>query len=113
MNTQSTNIHDHIQLIAVESPYALVLDWWRRLDRTIDDYFEHSEGRPRHWKDVECVLRADTQIPATVIRRINRLRRVRNEVAHEARVDLSGDLTSHFGYDAWRLIGELSRCIAG
>jgi len=40
MHRYATTFEEHVQISAIESPHGLILDWWRRLSRAIDEYFK-------------------------------------------------------------------------
>ena len=40
MHQLATTFEDYLQIMAIESPHALILDWWGRLDLAIKEYFE-------------------------------------------------------------------------
>jgi hypothetical protein len=40
MHQLATTFEEYVQILAIESPHALILDWWRRLEVAINEYFE-------------------------------------------------------------------------
>lgn len=80
---QFDTFDEMISVLAPNNPHALVLDWWRRLERAIDYYFVAYYGRrrPKHAEYLE-VLRADSRIGDAAASEIDRLRMRRNEIAH-------------------------------
>jgi hypothetical protein len=72
-----------VGVLALNNPHGLVLDWWRRLDRAIDYYF-NARGLPRpSVMEVEASIAADPALGPAVATEIHELRRTRNAVAHE------------------------------
>jgi hypothetical protein len=69
--------------LAPNNPHALILDWWRRLERAIDYYFVAYYGRRRPTViEYLEVFEADPQIGAAAASEIDRMRLRRNEIAH-------------------------------
>ena len=40
MGVYARTLDEFVELLAENSPHAAVLEWWRRVDRAIDLYFE-------------------------------------------------------------------------
>ena len=98
----TTNFRDHVDLMVLESPAALVLDWWRRLDLTLVDCF--GPDAPDDRASLEQRIREDARFGEAVARRVELLRKRRNEVAHES-VYLPREEAVAFAEDAFDLIG--------
>jgi hypothetical protein len=79
-----TTFDEMVSVLALNNPHALVLDWWRRLDRAIEYYF-NARGlpRPRPANEAEDALARDPDVGPAVAAEIGELRRARNAVAHE------------------------------
>lgn len=72
-----------VGVLAVNTPHALVLDWWRRLERAIDYYFK-ARGLPRPMAvEAEKAISLDLELGPRVSDEIRRLRQIRNVIAHE------------------------------
>ncbi len=100
-------------VLALNTPHALVLDWWRRLDRGIDDYFRgRGLQRPSSRAGVERALEADPQLGPEVAAQIRVLRRVRNVVAHEETQPISVEEAFGYAESAWQLGWQIAACPA-
>jgi hypothetical protein len=107
----SRNFDEHVAILATEAPSALVLDWWRRLDRTIDAYFVGlDERRPAAPRD-ELRIASDVRLGPWVADRVEKLRLERNRIAHEADLNLSREDAIRFARDAFSVLGIIMRCI--
>jgi len=101
-------LDEMIDVLAPNTPHALVLDSWRRLERTIDDYsvVVHECPRPRQDRYIPA-LRDDPRIGPFVAEEIDGLRRRRNEVAHGGGADLAPDEAAQFARRSLDLIGVI------
>ena len=83
MHKLSTTFEEHIGILAAESPCSLVLEWGRRLERAVKNYGRvvGLSERPL-WKYVKALLN-DPLVGEEISSEINRLRNMRNKVAHE------------------------------
>jgi len=107
----SRTFEEHVAILAIESPSALILDWWRRLDRTIDSYFEAlDERRPPAPRD-EARIASDVRLGPWVANQVEKLRLERNRVAHEADLSLSREDAIRFARDAFSVLGIIMRFI--
>jgi hypothetical protein len=72
-----------VEVLALNTPHALVLEWWRRLERAIEYYFQ-ARGLPqRRPAEAEHAIRADPQLGPAVADQLRELRRKRNAIAHQ------------------------------
>ena len=72
-----------VGVLALNAPHALVLDWWRRLERAIDYYF-NARGLPRpRAVEAERAIKLDPTLGAAIAAEVRALRCARNVVAHE------------------------------
>ena len=107
------NFNDHLAVIASESPHALVMDWWRRLDLALRDYGHFFRPVIDH-QDRTAIEKAVSQDPALgpeAAARISELRHQRNRVAHESIHLSSKDATAH-ARQAFSLIAALARRVS-
>lgn len=110
MNLLFANFKDYVALMSVNSPHALVMDWWRRLDLTLHEYavalsimVRSGDRRP-----IEEVVPLNDAALVTCIRG---LRRQRNRVTHKS-CYLSSEDAAVYAREAFRLIGILARRIS-
>lgn len=107
------NFNDHVAVIASESPHALVLDWWRRLDLALRDY-GHSfrpviDHQDRH--AIEQAVSQDLALGPEAATLICELRHLRNQVAHESTYLSCKDAAAH-ARQAFSLIAVLARRVS-
>jgi hypothetical protein len=82
--TEFRTFQEMVRVLALNTPHALILDWWRRLDGAIDDHFPaRGLQRPPSWAEVEQRLASDPALGDEVVAQIRKLRKLRNAVAHE------------------------------
>ena len=82
--TEFRNFQEMVSVLALNTPHALTLDWWRRVDRGIDYYFRaRGIRRPSSVAGVEQMLNSDPKLGPSVVTQVRKLRRIRNAVAHE------------------------------
>jgi hypothetical protein len=84
MHRAATTFHEHIEILAIESPCALILEWGRRLELALKNYRKVLDLQDNPWKDFADVLQADRLVGCEVSAQIIDLRNRRNEVTHEA-----------------------------
>ena len=92
MHQFATTFEEYVQKVALESPHALILDWWGRLELAMKEYFEVL-GIPikASMPYLEQTLGADSRLGPEITAQIRELRLIRNKVAHEKRGPISGD----------------------
>lgn len=83
MHRPVTTFEKHIEILAIESPCALILEWGRRLELALKNYRKVLGLEDNPWKDFADVLQADRLVGPEVSAQIIDLRNRRNEVAHE------------------------------
>jgi hypothetical protein len=90
--TEFRTFQEMVSVLALNTPHALILDWWRRLDRGIDYHFR-ARGilRPSSVAAVEQVLASDPELGPELVAQSRRLRRLRNAVAHKDTKPISPD----------------------
>jgi len=100
---------EYVGWMAVNSPHATVLDWWRRLDRGLDEYAPAPPPRPRRhrWRALESALTADPCFGPMAVELLRAMRVLRNRVAHEPGVYLSPQQAALYAQLALQFIGSL------
>lgn len=83
MHPPSTTFEEHIEILAVESPSGLILEWGRRLELALKSYRNALGLQEKPWKDFADALQADQLVGPQVSAQIIQLRGQRNVVAHE------------------------------
>lgn len=99
---------EYVDVLGRNAPHALVLDWWRRLERTLDDYFQSfGEKRPRWRTEEERRIATDSRLGPEVASALSQLRRTRNMVAHQQTNLATTDAVAYAGA-ALRMIGTIA-----
>lgn len=105
------NLNDYVALMAANSPHALVMDWWRRVDLALDDY--GTARRPvvdhENRDAIEKAVSEDEALGPAVAELIRRLRLMRNQVAHDTTYNLSSEAPAAYAWQAFSLIAALGR----
>ena len=107
------NFDDYVAVIAANSPHALVMDWWRRLDLALRDYGDmlkpmiNSQNR----EAIEKAVSQDKNLGPGVAGLIRRLRQLRNRAAHGS-INLSAQDATSYARQAFSVIAALARCIS-
>ena len=106
----ATNFNDCVAVMSVNSPHALVMDWWRRLELTLHEYAAALAivVRSRDRRPIEEVVPLND---AALTTRIRGLRHQRNRVTHKS-CHLSSEDAAAYAREAVRLIGTLARRIS-
>ena len=108
---QGTNFRtfaEYVHVVSRNAPHALVLDWGRRLDLALLDYFQsRGEKRPVTRSEEERRIAADSQLGPEVALTLSQLRRLRNTVAHE-QIMLAAPAAASYAEAALRMIGKLA-----
>ena len=106
--TIARTFDEYVELIAINSPAAAVLDWWCRTDRAIDGYFaDRDSRRPSRWEEIDERLAQDPNVGAEGVALIRELRKIRNRVAHRG-LNPSFEEAKRFAADAFRLTRPLT-----
>ena len=107
-NYYARTFDEFVDILATNSPHATILEWWRRVDRSIDSYFEEKGiRRPSRWGESESLLAADPKFWLVGVQLIQELRCVRNRVAHDEIGPLSKEQAEGFARSAFRIVGTL------
>ena len=110
MHQPATTFEDYVQIMAIESPHALILDWWSRLELAIIEYFEaHRMPVKFSIPSREQALGEDSRLGPEITAQIRELRLIRNKVAHEKRKPFSGGDAAQYARKACELIWVLGR----
>jgi hypothetical protein len=65
--TEFRTFQEMVRVLALNTPHALILDWWRRVDRGIDYYFgARGVTRPSSAAEVDEVLASDPELGSEV-----------------------------------------------
>ncbi|WP_229616289.1 hypothetical protein [Vibrio parahaemolyticus] len=107
-----TNYQEYIQQLTELLPNAAVLESWRNVEATLDNYFS-SRGieRPRSGQTILRYLDYDPNFPPKLVSAYNELRLLRNKAAHE--IDgISGEQAKEFAVLASRLTHALVNAAA-
>lgn len=98
---------EYVGWMATNAPHAVVMDWWRRLELALREYFDEAPGRlPVDRAKREELIELDSNFGEAGRALLHQLRKRRNEVAHESG-QVSRDEAVRFAQDALRLIGAL------
>src|SRR5216684_915899 len=109
----ATNFNDYVALMAANSPHALVMDSWRRLDFALRDYaYLRQVVAPRNPRAIEEAVSLDPALGFGFAARIRELRQMRNGIAHESIYNLSSDDSAGFARHAFALIAALGRRVS-
>ena len=107
-NLTLTTFTKYVDVVGRNAPHALVLDWWRRLDLALGDYFQSlGEKRPLNRTVEERRIAHDPRLGPAVASSICQLRRTRNAIAHEQIMLATSDAAA-FAEAALRMIGKLA-----
>lgn len=108
MPMQATNFVELVLPMAEESPRAVVLDWYSRLECMIRDYLVSRRLKFRSGPEAEAAIAADAVLGPELAQAIASLRTVRNRVAHGT-PPLAPEEAVAFASQALSLIGRLGR----
>jgi hypothetical protein len=109
MHGFATTFEEHVQIMAVESPHGLILEWGRRLDQAIQNYRKLFDLRKSSWEDFMETLRTDPLVGQEVAAQIMGLRSRRNAVAHENAMPISPDDAAQYAHKAEEIIWLLGK----
>ncbi len=108
------NFNEYVALTAGNSPHALVMDSWRRLDFALREYAESLRQAvgPRNRRAIEEAVSLDRALGPGFADCIRRLRLLRNQVAHDSIRHLMSEDATAYARQAFSLIAALSRRVA-
>ena len=107
------NFDDYVAVIAANSPHALVMDWWRRLDLALQDYGATLTPmvNPRNRDAIEKAVLQDQALGPGLAGLIRELRQLRNRATHES-IYLSARDAATYARQAFGLIAILGRPVS-
>ena len=109
MHQLATTFEEYVQILAIESPHALILNWWGRLELAINEYFEvYGMAVRSSALSKEQAMAADPGLGPEISAQIHALRLIRNKVAHEKRKPISLDNATQYAQKANELIWVLA-----
>ncbi len=104
-----TTFAEYVDVVGRNAPHALVLDWWRRVDLALLDYFQSFGGkRPSSRHEEERRIATDPRLGPQVASALSKLRRTRNTVAHQPTILAAADAAA-YAEAALQMIGKLIR----
>jgi len=107
-----TTFHELVSVLSLNTPHALISDWWRRLSRAMD-YFVvayYGEARRTSIESME-LLAADTRIGPNVAARLHGLRRIRNRIEHGPTPQVWPAEAAAYAQEALDLIGLIGNAV--
>lgn len=104
----ATNFNEYVALMSVNSPHALVMDWWRRLDLTLHEYAAALGIVVTRNRPIEEGVSLNDAALTTCIRG---LRRQRNRVTHKS-CHLSSEDAAAYARDSFSVIAALARRVS-
>jgi hypothetical protein len=103
-----TTFQQHVELLSRLSPHGLVLDWWRRLELALGEYFRAAMGSSRfHAQRCEEQVAKDPRLNPRLAAQLRSLRLQRNATAHEPTA-LTDEQAAAFAAEALDALGQLS-----
>jgi hypothetical protein len=110
MHQPVTTFEEYVEVMVIESPHALILDWWHRLELAINEYFEvYGMAVQGEIPSKEKSMGADSRLGLGITAQIRELRLIRNKVAHEKTKPISVDDATQYAQKACELIWVLAR----
>src|SRR5262249_15183658 len=109
MHKLSTTFEEHIGILAVEAPCALVLEWGRRLELAVKSFGRVVGLSEKHWEKYLQALRNDPLIGKEISFEVHRLRNMRNKAAHEPPSGLSAHDAMEFACKAAEIVWLLGK----
>ena len=113
MIAPTTNFNDHVMLLASESPRALVLDWWARLEQAQHSFCRLIGLAPlRNVSECEPSIAGDARLGPQVADLIRALRISRNRITHSG-APVDTEVAVAFANSVFQLLGLFARLDAG
>ena len=109
MHKLSTTFEEHIGILAEESPCALVLEWGRRLELAVKNFGRVVGVSEGPWGKYVKALLNDPLVGEEISSEINRLRNMRNKVAHEPPSGIAAHDAIEFARKAEEIVWFLGR----
>ena len=104
------NFNDYVAMMSVNSPHALVMDWWRRLDLALHEYAA-ALGLVVRRRDRRPIEEAVSLNDVALTTCIHGLRRQRNRVTHKS-CYLSSEDAADYAREVFGLVAVLARRIS-
>jgi len=105
MHQLATTFEEYVQILAIESPHALILDWWSRLEIAINEYFEiYGMAVRSPIPSKEQAISNDPRLGPEITAQLRELRLIRNKVAHDKRKPISVDDATQYAQKSNELI---------
>jgi hypothetical protein len=107
------NFNDYVTVMAANSPHALVMDGWRRLDLSLRDY-ARAVGPVvdrRNRNPIEQTVSLDQALGPKLAGVIRQLRQLRNRVAHRS-IYVSPEEAAAYARRTFSLIAVLARRVS-
>lgn len=102
----ANNFDELVVPMSEETPHAVILDWYRRLELMIRHYLTSRYLSYTNGPAAERVIARDALLGADVASAIKELRWFRNEIAHESQ-SLTPARAVAFARESLDLIGQL------
>ena len=109
MHKLSTTFEEHIGILAAESPCALVLEWGRRLELTVKNFGRVAGVLEGSWRKYVKALLNDPIVGEEISSEIDRLRNMRNKVAHEPPSGIAAHDAIEFARKAEKIVWLLGK----
>ena len=109
MHQLSTTFEGHIEILAAESPCALVLEWGRRLELAVKNFARVVGVSEGPWRKYMEALLNDPLVGEEILSEISRLRSMRNKVAHEPPRGMAAHDATEFARKAEEIVWLLGR----
>jgi hypothetical protein len=109
MHQPSTTFEEHIEILAAESPCALILEWGRRLELAVKNFGRVIGVSKGPWSKYMEGLLNDPLVGEELSSEINRLRSRRNGVSHEQPKCIATDEAIQFARKAEDIVWFLGR----
>jgi hypothetical protein len=101
--TQFKTFHEMVAVLAANTPHALVMDWWARLEGVIRTVCGSAGIRSRLSVAGLIDNRLSRHLPlsAELIAELHGMRRLRNECAHGEAPCITAGAAAEFAHRAW------------
>ena len=109
--TVANNFNEYVAVMAVNSPHALIMDLWRRLELAVGEYLDAfgSTVNRRNRSAIEETLALDPAFGSRFADSVRRLRVLRNRVAHQPIYHHSSQEAIGYARHAFALIGAIGK----
>lgn len=109
MHQPSATFEEHIEILSIESPCALILECGRRLELAVKNFGKILGVSKGPWKNYLAALLNNPLAGEEVVSQIKRLRCRRNEVAHDPPKSIAPDEAIQFARKAEEIVWFLGR----